>query len=115
LFWNEGILPSDFEGGRCNHSETGLLKVTHSSGSSSLDQGLQSTQGSSGFPHSKTWTAAWHKIQDPWNQAYVEVMATYALSKLRIQGISPHFNYYYGSFCARLCIVTTLTMTSPAS
>jgi hypothetical protein len=38
------------------------------------------------------------KINNPWNQAYVETVASYALGKLRKENISPHFNYYYGAF-----------------
>jgi hypothetical protein len=55
-----------------------------------------------GLPwHTRTWAAAWTKLQDPANQAYIEVVASYALSKLRDEGISPHFNEFYGAFCAR--------------
>lgn len=40
------------------------------------------------------------KINDPWNQAYVEALATYALGKLKQEGVSPHFNSFYGAFSA---------------
>jgi len=39
-----------------------------------------------------------NKINDPWNQAYVEAIATYALGKLKQENISPHFNIFYGTF-----------------
>ena len=39
-----------------------------------------------------------NKIKDPWNQAYVEAIATYALGKLKEENISPHFNIFYGAF-----------------
>ena len=78
------------------------LKVTHLLDPIKWMQGHYSLPMEPGLPwHSKTWTAAWHKIQDPCNQAYVEAMATYALSRLRASGVSPHFNNFYGSFCAR--------------
>lgn len=78
------------------------LKVTHLLDPIRWMQGHYSLPVEAGLPwHSKTWTAAWHKIQDPWNQAYVEAVASYALSHLRISGVSPHFNNFYGSFCAR--------------
>lgn len=78
------------------------LKVTHLLDPIQWMQGRYSLPIEAGLPwHSKTWTAAWHKIQDPWNQAYVEALATYALSRLRISGVSPHFNNFYGAFCAR--------------
>lgn len=38
------------------------------------------------------------KIDDPWNQAYVETLASYCLGKLRQENISPHFNFFYGAF-----------------
>lgn len=40
------------------------------------------------------------KINDPWNQAYVEALATYALGKLAQEKVSPHFNIFYGAFRA---------------
>jgi hypothetical protein len=78
------------------------LKVTHLLDPIRWMQGHYSLPIEAGLPwHSKTWTAAWHKIQDPWNQAYVEALATYALSRLRHSDVSPHFNHFYGAFCAR--------------
>ena len=38
------------------------------------------------------------KIKDPWNQAYVETIASYCLGKLRQENICPHFNLFYGAF-----------------
>ena len=38
------------------------------------------------------------KMNDPWNQAYVETIASYCLGKLREENVSPHFNLYYGAF-----------------
>ena len=40
------------------------------------------------------------KLQDPCNQAYVEAVASYALGRLAEGGASPHFNAFYGAFCA---------------
>ena len=40
------------------------------------------------------------KLQDPCNQAYVEAIASYALGRLAEGGASPHFNAFYGAFCA---------------
>ena len=31
----------------------------------------------------------------------MEAVASYALGRLRDEGISPHFNEFYGAFCAR--------------
>ena len=75
-----------------------FLKVTHLLDPVRWMQGRYSLPQEAGLPgHSKTWTSAWHKLQDPWNQAYVEALATYALSGLRSSGASPHFNNFYGA------------------
>ncbi len=85
-----------------NTEARAFLKVTHLLDPVRWMQGRYSIPQEAGLPgHSKTWTSAWHKLQDPWNQAYVEVMATYALSGLRSSGVSPHFNKFYGAYCAR--------------
>jgi hypothetical protein len=79
-----------------------FLKVTHLLDPIRWMQGRYSLPQEAGLPgHSKTWTSAWHKLQDPWNQAYVEALATYALSGLRTSDVSPHFNQFYGAYCAR--------------
>jgi len=38
------------------------------------------------------------KIQNYWNQAYVETVASYIFGKLRNENISLHFNLFYGAF-----------------
>jgi hypothetical protein len=79
-----------------------FLKVTHLLHPVKWMKGKYSVPKQAGLPwHSKTWACASEKIQDPWNQAYVEVVASYALGRLREQGISPHFNEFYGAFCAK--------------
>jgi len=79
-----------------------FLKVTHLLDPVRWMQGRYSLPQDPGLPgHSKSWTTAWHKLQDPWNQAYVEAVATYALGSLRASDISPHFNKFYGAYCAR--------------
>jgi hypothetical protein len=79
-----------------------FLKVTHLLDPVRWMQGHYSLPKEPGLPwHSKTWTAAWHKLQNPWNQAYVETVATYALGRLRKENVSPHFNEFYGAFCAK--------------
>ncbi len=83
-------------------STPAYLKVTHLLDPIRWIQGRYSLPKESGLPwHSKTWTNAWHKLQDPWNQAYVETLASYALGRLREENVSPHFNHFYGAFCAR--------------
>jgi len=79
-----------------------FLKVTHLLDPVRWMKGQYSLPRHTGLPwHNKTWTTASNKLQDPWNQAYVETMAAYALGRLREEGITPHFNLFYGAFCAR--------------
>ena len=79
-----------------------FLKVTHLLDPVEWMQGSYSLPKESGLPsHGKSWKAAWNKLQDPWNQAYVESICSYALGRLREEDWSPHFNMFYGAFCAR--------------
>ncbi len=79
-----------------------FCKVTHLLDPIRWMQGHYSLPKDSGLPwHSKTWTSAWNKLQDPWNQAYIQTLAMYALARLEQQKLSPHFNKFYGAFCAR--------------
>jgi len=50
--------------------------------------------------HRKSWKRAQAKLNDPMNQAYVEAVTYYCVSKLREMDVSPHFPYSYGSFSA---------------
>lgn len=79
-----------------------FLKVTHLLDPIRWMKGSYSLPKQNGLPwHAKTWGSACKKIQDTWNQAYVETIASYALGRLRDEGVSPHFNEFYGAFCAR--------------
>jgi hypothetical protein len=78
------------------------LKVTHLLDPIRWMKGRYTLPNHNGLPwHAKTWGSACKKIQDSWNQAYVETVASYALGRLRDEGVSPHFNEFYGAFCAR--------------
>ena len=79
-----------------------FLKVTH------LLDPIEWIHGKYSLP--KEFCLPWHndsclktlnKLQDPGNQAYVEAVASYALGRLREGGVSPHFNAFYGAFCAK--------------
>ena len=77
------------------------LKVTHLLDPVRWMKGQYSLPKQSGLPwHNKTWAAASAKLQDSWNQAYVEAIAAYSLGRLNEEGLSPHFNEFYGAFCA---------------
>jgi hypothetical protein len=78
-----------------------FLKVTHLLDPIRWMKGEYSLPQQAGLPgHSKTWSSASTKLQDVANQAYVECVASYALGRIRDAGISPHFNEFYGGFCA---------------
>jgi len=79
-----------------------FLKVTHLLDPIRWMKGKYSLPKNNGLPWlNKTWASAWTKLQDSWNQAYVETIASYALGRMRDAGVSPHFNEFYGAFCAR--------------
>jgi hypothetical protein len=79
-----------------------FLKVTHLLDTSKWMRGYYSIPKESGLPwHSKSWMKAFQKLQDPWNQAYVETIASYAVGRIKDEGLTPHFNSFYGGFCAR--------------
>jgi hypothetical protein len=81
---------------------SGFRKVTHLLDPVRWLQGKYSMPKHSFLPwHQETWEAAWNKLQDPMNQAYVEAMATYALSRVREADLSPHFHLFYGAMCAK--------------
>ena len=48
----------------------------------------------------KGWIRAQEKLKDPMNQAYVEALSYFSLSRLRELDASPHFPFYYGSMTA---------------
>jgi hypothetical protein len=79
-----------------------FLKVTHLLDPIGWMQGQYSLPKESGLPwFHKAWLRAWQKLQDPRNQAYVEAVAAYAVGRIREGDLSPHFNEFYGAFCAR--------------
>lgn len=78
------------------------LKATHLLDPIHWIRGAYSLPKESGLPwHHKAWQRAWLKLQDPGNHAYIETVASYVLGRLREDDISPHFNIFYGAFCAR--------------
>ena len=48
----------------------------------------------------KGWIRAQEKLKDPMNQAYVEALSYFSLSRLRELDASPHFPFFYGSMTA---------------
>lgn len=89
-------------GGTAATKVTAFLKTTHLLDPIQWMRGVYSLPKESGLPwHHRAWLRAWQKLQDPGNQAYIDAIACYALGKLREEGLSPHFNRFYGAFCAR--------------
>ena len=79
-----------------------FLKVTHLLDPIHWIRGEYSLPSDAALPgNQKTWATAWKKLHDPWNQAYIESVASYALGRLAEEGVTPHFNSFYGSFCAK--------------
>jgi hypothetical protein len=81
---------------------SGFRKITHLLDPVRWLQGKYSMPKHAFLPwHQETWEAAWSKLQDPMNQAYVEALAAFALSKLREADVSPHFHLFYGALCGK--------------
>ena len=83
-------------------TKTAFLKTTHLLDPIQWIRGHYALPKEGGLPwHHKAWQHAWQKLQDPGNQAYVEAVCSYAVSRISQAGLSPHFNMLYGSFCSR--------------
>lgn len=81
---------------------SGFCKITHLLDPVRWLQGKYSLPKHAYLPwHQTTWEAAWNKLQDPMNQAYIESLAAYAFGKLRESDVSPHFHFFYGSLCGK--------------
>jgi len=79
-----------------------FMKATHLLDPIQWIKGEYSLPKQNGLPwHDKAQFKTMEKLQDPGNRAYVETVAAYALGRLREADVSPHFNAFYGSFCAR--------------
>jgi hypothetical protein len=83
------------------HDISGFMKVTHLLDPISWLRGRYGVEDVSGaisffkeVPNEKIR----NKLNNHMNQAYVEAVASYCLSKLREGDISPHFHYFYGAF-----------------
>jgi hypothetical protein len=79
-----------------------FLKATHLLDPVQWIRGRYSLPKENGLPwYYRSGLRTWMKLHDPGNQAYVEAIAAYALGRLREEDVSPHFNFFYGAFCAR--------------
>lgn len=84
---------------------SGFLKITHLLDPITWIRGKYTVDNSHEFDFfndnsQELPPKAREKMNDPMNQAYVEAIATYCLSKLREADVSPHFHKFYGAYRA---------------
>ena len=72
------------------------MKVTHLLNPPQWIQGYYSLDVSAG----KYYRRSRKKLDDPWNQAYIDALACHVVGRLYADGLSPHFNAFYGAFTA---------------
>jgi len=80
---------------------SGFCKITHLLDAYKMIQGNYPMAQHPALPApGKKSAKIYSKIHDPQNQAYVDAVACYMLSKFREADHSPHFSLYYGSYLA---------------
>ena len=78
-----------------------FMKATHLLDPIQWIKGEYALPKQNGLPtNNKAHAKTVEKLQDPGNKAYIETIAAYALGRLYEEDISPHFNAFYGAFCA---------------
>ena len=80
---------------------SGFCKITHLLDAYKVIQGNYPMAQHPGLPApGKKSAKVYSKIHDPHNQAYVDAVACYVLSKFREADHSPHFSLFYGAYLA---------------
>jgi len=80
---------------------SGFCKITHLLDAYKMIQGNYPMSQHPGLPApGKKSAKVYSKVHDPHNQAYVDAVACYMLSKFREADHSPHFSLFYGSYLA---------------
>jgi hypothetical protein len=80
---------------------SGFCKITHLLDAYKMIQGDYPMAQHPALPApGKRSAKVYSKIHDPHNQAYVDAVACYMLSKFRESDHSPHFSLFYGSYLA---------------
>lgn len=80
---------------------SGFCKITHLLDAYRMIQGNYPMSQHPALPAPGRKSAkVYSKIHDPHNQAYVDSVACYMLSKFREAGHSPHFSLFYGAYLA---------------
>jgi len=79
-----------------------FLKAIHLLDPIQWIQGEYTLPKKNGLPwHPKGLQKTQNKLQDPENQAYIDTLCSYIVGRIREQDLSPHFNNFYGAFCAQ--------------
>jgi hypothetical protein len=88
----------------CGINETkeseAFCKITHLLDPIRWIKGKYSDTPGGSPENQKAFKTREEKLKDPMNQAYIEALSYYCCSRLRERDISPHFPFFYGSFCA---------------
>ena len=80
---------------------SGFCKITHLLDAYKMIQGEYPMSQHPALPApGKKSAKVYSKIHDPCNQAYVDAVACYMLSKFREADHSPHFSLFYGAYLA---------------
>lgn len=80
---------------------SGFCKITHLLDAYRMMQGNYPMSQHPALPApGKKSAKVYSKVHDPHNQAYVDAVASYMLSKFREGDHSPHFSLFYGSYLA---------------
>ena len=80
---------------------SGYCKITHLLDAYQMIQGHYPVAQHPALPAPGPKSAKlFSKLHDPHNQAYVDAVACYMLSKFRESGYSPHFSLFYGAYLA---------------
>ena len=80
---------------------SGFCKITHLLDAYKMIQGNYPMSQHPALPApGKKSAKVYSKIHDPHNQAYVDAVACYMLSKFREADHSPHFSLFYGAYLA---------------
>jgi hypothetical protein len=80
---------------------SGYCKITHLLDAYQMIQGHYPMAQHPALPAPGPKSAKlFSKLHDPHNQAYVDAVACYMLSKFRESGYSPHFSLFYGAYLA---------------
>ena len=92
---------ADMSGNALEKKEA-FLKAVHLLDPIQWIQGEYTLPKEKGLPwHPRGLQKTQNKLQDPDNQAYIDALCSYIVGRIREEDLSPHFNLFFGAFCAR--------------